>query len=147
MKTFVLAAALAGLAATVMAEPSTVTSSRRPSSNGQPSASPSGKHAASAQYVPWSNGTHFTDPATNSTVKHFDCDVHQGKASAHFNTTVKQLHGARGASKAGSRFARSLIKKQTVSTPFTVPLYIHVIYGSGEDGKSTIWTSGQRRHQ
>ncbi|KAK5132484.1 hypothetical protein LTR08_009030 [Meristemomyces frigidus] len=88
-------------------------------------------------FVLWSNGTHFTDPSTNTTVKHFDCDVQQGHASAHFNRTVQRLHLDHQHSAAGSRAAKSLVERSKVSTPISVPLYIHVITKTASQGSIT----------
>ena len=88
-------------------------------------------------YVSWSNGTHFTDPATSDTVKHFDCDVHQGHASEHYNRTIQRLHLDHQYSATGSRAAKGLFERNTVATPITIPLYIHIITKIASSGKIT----------
>lgn len=88
-------------------------------------------------FAPWSNGTHFKDQATNTTVRHFDCDVHQGKASQHFNQTVLRLHTAHRNSAVGSRAAKNVVDRSKVSSPITVPLYIHVLTKQSEAGTIT----------
>jgi len=98
-------------------------------------------HANSTHlFVPWSNGTHFTDPGSNQTIRHFDCDVHHGRASAHFNRTVSRLHLKHKNSNIGTRAARvvaSKQKKQQVTTPITVPVYMHVITTQAAAGTIT----------
>ncbi|KAH9845249.1 Extracellular metalloprotease [Teratosphaeria destructans] len=98
--------------------------------------SSSNTKTSASKYVPWSNGTHFTDPATNTTVKHFDCDVTAEKASDHFMQKVKNLHSKHKRSAVGTRSPRVVMKKQTVSSPITAKLYIHVI--GTESDVSTI---------
>ncbi|TKA73125.1 hypothetical protein B0A55_06251, partial [Friedmanniomyces simplex] len=92
-------------------------------------------------YASWSNGSHFTDPATNQTIKHFDCDVHAGKASADFNQTVQRLHLAHQNSAVGSRAARNVLDARAgpkVSVAIqNVPLYIHVITKQASQGAIT----------
>lgn len=52
-----------------------------------------------------SNGTHFVDPHTKQTVRHFGCDVHRGHASDHFLKTIKKLHDKHKHSNVGTRAA------------------------------------------
>lgn len=88
-------------------------------------------------FVSWSNGTHFKDPATNQTIVHFDCDVHQGKASKHFNQTVVNLHAEHKRNAGGARKPKSVVGKSTVSSPISIPLYIHIITKESEAGSIT----------
>ncbi|KAK0939850.1 hypothetical protein LTR29_008587 [Friedmanniomyces endolithicus] len=90
-------------------------------------------------YASWSDGTFFTDPTTNQKVKHFDCDVHAGKASAHFMQTVQRLHLAHQNSAVGSRAAKTALldarANPQVSVPIkNVPLYIHVLTKQASKG-------------
>ena len=81
---------------------------------------------ASAHFT-LSNGTHFVDPQTNLTIKHFGCDVHRGKASHHFNETIKALQHDHKHSTGGTRAPRAVNKRKTVATPISVPTYFHVL--------------------
>jgi hypothetical protein len=94
------------------------------------------KHVA--HHAGWSNGTHFRHQQTNQTIKHFDCDVHQGKASNHYNKTVHRLHSQHAKSAQGSRAAKMLNERSTVSVTMTnIPLYIHVLSKQSEAGVIT----------
>ena len=87
----------------------------------------------SAAHVTMSNGTHFIDPMTNQTIRHFNCDVHRGKASHHFNKTIDALYKGHKHSKAGPRAARSHgHKKKQVGSPIQVATYFHVISGTAD---------------
>lgn len=75
----------------------------------------------------------FIDPATNFTIRHFDCDVTKGKASAHFNSTIKTL--LRNHRKPTS--LSTLAKRATVSPPITIKTYFHILSTSAHAGSIT----------
>ena len=89
---------------------------------------------ASANWVV-SNATHFVDPDTNDTVKHFGCGAHIDHASEHFLKTIEKLHKDHRHNHIGTRAAR-LTKKQ-VSTPISVATYFHVISTTAKAGTIT----------
>lgn len=91
--------------------------------------------SASAHFT-LSNGTHFVDPATNETIRHFNCDVHHGKASKHFNDTIAALHKGKKHSQAGSRLPGVVNKRTSVPTPINVQTYFHIL--SSTDDSSSI---------
>ncbi|KAK5109224.1 hypothetical protein LTR62_007206 [Meristemomyces frigidus] len=89
-------------------------------------------------YTAWSNGTHFRESAIGQSIKHFDCDVRHSGASHHFNSTISALHLDHQNSAVGSRAARSLVERSTVSPRIQkIPLYIHVITKVSEQGVIT----------
>lgn len=75
----------------------------------------------------------FVDPATNQTIRHFDCDVNRGKASAHFNDTTKFL--LRNSRRPNS--LQAISKRQTVSPAITVQTYFHVLTTTAKSGQFT----------
>lgn len=88
-------------------------------------------------YADWSNGTHFKDQQTGEKIQHFNCDVHQGQATEHFNKTVRDLHENYRKGAVRSR-STSLIDRRKVSVPINkVPLYVHVLYKKNEEGVVT----------
>ncbi|QIX01862.1 hypothetical protein AMS68_007379 [Peltaster fructicola] len=81
------------------------------------------------------NTTHFTDPGTGKTFRHFDCGVTQGNATAELKSTLSQLHtrdlsgpsiGARDARYVGQR-----------ATAVTINTYFHVITKQASVGSIT----------
>jgi hypothetical protein len=87
--------------------------------------------AASARFVQ-SNGTHFVDDKSGKEVKHFGCGAKVDKAPDSFKDAVKKLHKGDKAhknkhSKGGSRAARALVGRQTVSSPIKINAYFHII--------------------
>ena len=80
---------------------------------------------ASARFIS-SNGTHFVDPDTKETVKHFGCGAHGDNASEDFLKTIKKLQKGHQKGAHGTRAARALSKRQ-VSTPISIPTYFHVL--------------------
>lgn len=81
------------------------------------------------------NSTHFVDPQTNKTYKHFDCDVTAAKGTNHFNSTVRNFHAKHRGGAHGTR-APGLIRKQ-LQTPVTVNAYFHVITTTAKQGTIT----------
>lgn len=79
------------------------------------------------------NVTEFVDPATNLTIRHFDCDVNRGKASTHYNETVRFLH--RNSRRPGALAALS--KRQTVSPALNINSYFHVLSTTARAGEFT----------
>lgn len=82
------------------------------------------------------NGTHFIDPATNGTYKHFDCDVQMGQATQDFKTRVRLMHSAHRAGAIGSRAAAAASRK-TLATPLNVNAYFHIITTTAKAGTIT----------
>lgn len=83
-----------------------------------------------------SNIHSFVDPATNQTIRRFDCDVDRSKASDHFNEmTTFLLRNSRRPQQVGTR-AASLVKKQ-VSPAINVNVYIHLITTAAKAGTLT----------
>lgn len=91
---------------------------------------------AANPWVHWTNGTHFKDMGTNQTIKHFDCDVHQGKASAHFNSTIRLLHANNRHQYIGSGTAGHM-SKRAISPAIVVPTYIHILTKQASAGSIT----------
>lgn len=89
---------------------------------------------ASAHWVA-SNGTHFEDPHSGKTIRHFGCGAKAEHASKHFLETVKKLHHGHKHSRGGPR-AHHKTKKQ-VPNPISVPTYFHVISSTANNGTIT----------
>ena len=90
---------------------------------------------ASARFIQ-SNGTHFTDPDTNQTIKHFGCGAHADGASHDFLKAIGKLHNGHRKGAHGSRAAKALTRRQ-VTAPFTVPTYFHILYTAAKEGTFT----------
>ena len=90
---------------------------------------------ASARFIS-SNGSHFIDPDSNQTIKHFGCGANTKGASSHFLESIAKLHKAHQKGAHGSRAARALTKKQ-VSTPISIPTYFHVLTTAANAGTFT----------
>lgn len=75
----------------------------------------------------------FVDPATNQTIRHFDCDVNRGKASAHFNETTKFL--LRNTRRPNS--LQAISRRQSVSPTITINTYFHVLQSTAKAGLIT----------
>lgn len=82
------------------------------------------------------NATHFVDPSTNKTYKHFDCDVTAKKGTKAFNKTVHGLHAKHKAHAHGSRIPQALVRKQ-VQTPININAYYHVVETTARAGTYT----------
>lgn len=87
---------------------------------------------ATAQHFVNTNGTHFVDPLTKQSVKHFGCAVHRGHGGATFNKTVEGLHQKQKELKKkmqGSRAPKANTKRQTamVSAPLQITAHFHII--------------------
>lgn len=81
------------------------------------------------------NATHFTDPKSGKTYKHFDCDVTHGKASSHFNSTIHDLHRRHESSAIGARSARYVSFR--ANTQISVKTYFHVLTKQASAGSIT----------
>ncbi|WPH00946.1 Extracellular metalloprotease [Acrodontium crateriforme] len=96
--------------------------------------------AANASFT--GNSTHFVDPTTNQIIQHFECDVHQGKASAHFNRTIAALHRD-----PSQHFHRRTLVDGNVephNLAITIPLYFHIITKTTSVGSITQAVVGQQ---
>lgn len=76
----------------------------------------------------FTNVTHFVDPATNLTNKHFNCGVSRALASKDFNETIRFLarntrHSGIGI---GTR-APANLKRQKISPALVINTYIHLL--------------------
>ena len=83
-----------------------------------------------------SNGTHFHDPDSGQTIRHFGCGAKAEHASKHFLETVKELHHHDHKHSRGGPRAHHTIKKQVPSS-ISVPTYFHVISSTANNGTIT----------
>ena len=81
-----------------------------------------------------SNGSHFHDPHSGKTIRHFNCGAKASHATKHFLDAVKKLH--HNAPKSGGSRAPNLTKKQ-VPSPITIPTYFHIISSAANEGTIT----------
>lgn len=81
--------------------------------------------------------THFVDPYSKETIRHFHCGTHKGHASAHFNKTVETLHRNHKHSHVGTRAAKHPHRKHKKQSPTAINAYFHVITGSNDTGTIT----------
>lgn len=83
-----------------------------------------------------SDTSSFVDPATNLTIKHFNCGVSRASASKHFNETIRFLHRNTRHSQIGTR-AASIIKRQKVSPALSINTYLHLLTTTAKAGTLT----------
>lgn len=88
------------------------------------------------------NITHFVDPATNLTIKHFNCGVSRASASKHFNETIRFLarntrHSAIGLDSGIGTRAPAVLKRQKVSPALVVNTYLHLLTTTAKAGTLT----------
>lgn len=98
--------------------------------------------AVAASAVLTNNVTDFVDPATNLTIKHFNCGVSRASASQHFNETLRFL--SRGTRHSGISLpheigtrAPAVIKRQKISPALVVNTYIHLLTTTAKAGTLT----------
>lgn len=75
----------------------------------------------------------FVDPATNLTIRRFDCGTTRAKASAHFNETTKFL--ARAGRRPGA--IQALFKRAAVTPAIAVNTYLHLLTTTAAAGTLT----------
>lgn len=75
----------------------------------------------------------FVDPATNMTIRRFDCGTTRAKASAHFNATTKFL--ARNGRRPGQ--IPALSKRAAVTPAITIDTYLHLLTTTAAAGSLT----------
>lgn len=82
------------------------------------------------------NGSHFIDPNTNNTYKHFNCDVNLSNATRSFHSTIREFHARHLGGAIGSRAPKAVARK-TLQTPINITTYMHVLSTTAKAGTVT----------
>ncbi|CZT19683.1 related to Extracellular metalloprotease SMAC_06893 [Ramularia collo-cygni] len=84
------------------------------------------------------NITHFVDPATNLTIKHFNCGVSRASASKHYNETIRFLSRNTRHSQIGiGTRAPAVVKRQKISPALVINTYLHLLTTTAKAGTVT----------
>lgn len=85
----------------------------------------------------FSNTTHFVDPTTNLTIKHFNCGVSRALGSKHYNATIRFLARGTRHSQIGTRAPAIVKQSKQISPPLSVNTYLHLLTTVAKAGSLT----------